>query len=201
MKKSECAKEICNQEETLLTITRQLEEMAAKTFEGLWKHKGSIIDNSKKIGINIVYQARQCNPLLLPNGAEEIEAATVVICNELMEIKKDLDKMNESALIKVKGEVLFSDKAVGEIKDFFTIAVEGLRNLHDIILTKNRVLANYLLDQIDTYEEIGLRYTDEHQERLIKGVCLAQSSVIYLQLLASLRDLLNHQKAIALTFI
>lgn len=203
MPKSICPIELDGVCKALDQLSSDTEEMAAKIFEGLLKHNHKILDSADKIGSKIELEAKQLTQMVVSAKEESkiLDSTTIVqVSNELQKIKYSLDKIVDNVHSKINDGVLFSDKAVLELKDFFNAVVDGIRQVHDLILTKNSVIIDYIVQKVETYEEVGRKYAEEHQERLIKGICLPKSSLIYLIILDSLKDILWYIKSIAVAF-
>lgn len=92
----------------------------------------------------------------------------------------------------VRGNVLFSDRAVKEINDIFQKTLEILRNLPDLILTENRLLAQQIEEKGKSVFKAADGYSEGHEERLIEGVCMPKASPIYLGILESLKAIVAH---------
>lgn len=118
-------------------------------------------------------------------------------CNNLEKVLFNIEKIAEQSCQKIKEGVFFTDKAATELKKTFTEIETLFPHLSDILLTGNKILLEYLDTKISEIEKVSKKHATEHEERLIKGVCLAKSSSIYLFILDSLQDILYHLKAIA----
>ena len=92
----------------------------------------------------------------------------------------------------VKDHILFSDRAVKEVNDIFQEAMDLLESLPDLIQTKNKLLAQHLGEQVRSILKIANGYSEEHEERLIQGVCIPKSSPLYLGLIESLKGIITH---------
>jgi Na+/phosphate symporter len=92
----------------------------------------------------------------------------------------------------VQERILFSDRAVKEINDIFQEAMDLLESLPDLILTQNKLLAQHIGEQVRSMFKIANGYSEEHEERLIQGVCTPKSSPIYLGILESLKGIIAH---------
>jgi Na+/phosphate symporter len=84
-------------------------------------------------------------------------------------------------------KILFSEKALAEIKELYVILEEQFRNTRDYIATKNPVLKA----EINAGRERIFKTIDEyaviHQGRLITGVCMPQASYLYLDIVDSIK--------------
>jgi Na+/phosphate symporter len=67
-----------------------------------------------------------------------------------------------------------------------------LERLPDLILTQNKLLAQHIGEQVRSVFKIANGYSEEHEERLIQGVCTPKSTPIYLGILESLKGIIAH---------
>ncbi|SMC00057.1 hypothetical protein SAMN00808754_3246 [Thermanaeromonas toyohensis ToBE] len=91
---------------------------------------------------------------------------------------------------KIREGLLFSDKAVAEVRELFEGTEELLGHFQDLLLTRNSVLRQYILGKASEFEEKMRHFATEHEERLIKGICLPRSSTVYLALLDAFKEVL-----------
>ena len=92
----------------------------------------------------------------------------------------------------LKEHILFSDRAVKEVNDIFQTAMDLLESLPDLIQTKNKLFAQHIGEQVRSILKIANGYSEEHEERLIQGVCIPKSSPLYLGLIESLKGIITH---------
>jgi len=178
-------------------------KMVEMAFDGLLKHNRRTLDEAQKIGGLVVLESK----LLMQNVLSEKEisnvlsTATIVeVLTEIQKIVYSADKMINNLRKKIDEGVLFSDKALAELKDIFSAVLNCLKTSHDLFLTQNPVLVQHILRQTERYDNITSKYAEEHQDRLIRGVCLPKSSLIYLLVLETLKDILWYIKCIAKAF-
>lgn len=105
-----------------------------------------------------------------------------------------LDGIIQNIKIKVNEGVLFSDKGVNEISHLFKAALNVVKTAGDAILTKNDVLKKYIADEYVSLSQTVDAYSEEHENRLIKGVCQPKSSSLYLNIVYSLSKVVWHVK-------
>jgi Na+/phosphate symporter len=177
--------------------------MSEMAFEGLLMHKRRTLEEARKIGVLVVLESKQLmqDVLIGKESSDVLSTATVVeVTSEIQKIAYSTDKMINNIRKKIEEGVLFSDKAVSELKDIFGAVLNCLKTSHDLFLTQNPVLVEHILRQTEKYDEISRKYAEEHQDRLIRGVCLPKSSLIYLLVLESLKDILWYIRCIAKAF-
>jgi Na+/phosphate symporter len=92
----------------------------------------------------------------------------------------------------VKDHNHFSDRAVKEVNDVFQEAMDLLEGLPDLIQSQNKLLAQHIGEQVRSILKIANGFSEEHEERLILGVCMPKSSPLYLGLIESLRGIIVH---------
>jgi len=93
---------------------------------------------------------------------------------------------------KSQNHILFSDQAVKEVNDVFQEAMRLLRILPDLITTGNKTLAQRIGEEGRSMFKIANGYSEEHEERLIQGICVPKHSPIYLGIIESLKGVMVH---------
>lgn len=184
-------------------LSHETAKMAEMAFEGLLKHNRKILVEAQNIGDLVAQESRQLIYMVLSSREKSSvlsTAAVVEIAGELQKIAYSADKMINNIRKKIDEGVLFSDRAISELKDVFGIVLDGLKNCHDLLLTRNPVLVEHILRQTEKYEGISNKYAEEHQDRLIRGICLPKSSLVYLLILESLKDILWYIRCTAKAF-
>jgi len=97
--------------------------------------------------------------------------------------------MNQLKIL-VQEHMGFSDHAVKEVNDIFQEAMNLLEKLPELILTQNKVLAQHIGEMVRSVFKIADGYSEEHEERLIRGICMPKSAPIYLGILESLKGVI-----------
>jgi len=93
---------------------------------------------------------------------------------------------------KSEKHILFSERAVKEVNDIFQETIRLLEYLPNLITTENRLLGQRIGEEGRSVFEIANAYSEEHEERLIQGVCEPEHSPIYLGILESLKGVTVH---------
>jgi Na+/phosphate symporter len=88
---------------------------------------------------------------------------------------------------KVELKILFSEKALAEIKELYTILEKQFRDARDYIATKNPVLKAEIKSGWEQIFKTIDEYAVIHQGRLITGVCMPQASYLYLDIVDSIK--------------
>ena len=92
----------------------------------------------------------------------------------------------------VHEDILFTDRGINEVKYVFQETLQLLENLPDTIMTRNRLLAEQLREKGKIIFRLVDGYAEEHERRLIEGVCVPKASPIYLGFLESLMGIVAH---------
>lgn len=98
---------------------------------------------------------------------------------------------------KIRGGILFSDKAVTQANFLFDQQSGMIRSVLDIIKTNNEFLKKYVLEESKKLGQACLTFATEHEERMIEGLCLPQAAPIFLALLDGMRSVSQQQVEIA----
>ncbi len=183
----------------MAAIAIEVHSMLDLIFQGFLKNKEEMIkDCDDKIGMidTRVEELAVRVPVLELEEKEEITRILSIV-NSLESVKYNVIKVLNQSQVKIKEGILFTDKAVRELKEIFESVLNMVNDLNDVFITENQVLVQHIIDRIKEVESITQKYATEHEERLIKGECLPKSSTLYLLILDSLRDMLWHIKSIA----
>ena len=93
---------------------------------------------------------------------------------------------------KSEKHLLFSERAVKEVNDIFEETIRLLGYLPSLITTENKLLGQRIGEEGKSVFEIANAYSEEHEERLIQGICEPEHSPIYLGILESLKGVTVH---------
>jgi Na+/phosphate symporter len=88
---------------------------------------------------------------------------------------------------KIKGGVLFSQKAVTQTNYLFDQHTGMIKSLLEIVKTDNQLLKNYVKREGRNLIQACADFAVEHQERLIEGVCTPQAAPIFLAILDAMQ--------------
>jgi len=141
--------------------------------------------------------SQQCDKLTevvvarVQNGAEKSDSGVfqVRVVGNVGRLAREIAAVIEAVRRKIEGRVLFSNKAVQELKDLFNLVRKAIGDIFDGIETGNQTL---LVAVVSASEEIAAKANasaTEHEERLVAGVCQPKSSAMFLDLIYSLRSI------------
>ena len=112
------------------------------------------------------------------------------ICGVLADLTEPLEK-------KIKGSILFSDRAVTEISFLSQNLAELLKATADLILVKNPILVRYVMESETMVSKMTIEYATHHEERLIEGLCHTEASPLFLNILENFKKIAWETKEIA----
>lgn len=132
------------------------------------------------------------------------EKATLARCQSLLSrlqvLIDTLGGLWEPIQKKVKDNILFSEKAVSQTNSLFDRHAGLLRSLFDIAQTDNEFLKKFVAEEARKIIKDCADYADEHETRLIEGLCTPQAAPIFLTMLDRFRSLAYQEMEIVQTF-
>jgi Na+/phosphate symporter len=114
------------------------------------------------------------------------------ILSSLDLIGYNLDGLFDRIQKMLQEKILFTDRGLNEINQIFQETVQLLENMPDFLLTGNRLLAQQLQEKGKRIFRLADEFGEEHESRLIEGLCMPKASPIYLGLLESLKGIAFH---------
>ncbi|OGP65639.1 MAG: hypothetical protein A2170_09800 [Deltaproteobacteria bacterium RBG_13_53_10] len=88
---------------------------------------------------------------------------------------------------KIESNLLFTDKAMTEIKELYALMQTQFQDTTDYILTRNSRLRIHIKTGMETLFKRADEYVTEHETRLITGVCMPKASYSYLAIVDSIK--------------
>lgn len=169
----------------------KIESILSLCMDGFMKHKVQLVDEANKVSQAIHEEENELISLLSNKAAKskmdgELIKSLMAVVGHLEMATNGLDGIMQHVKIKVNEGVLFSDKGVSEISHIFRETLDVVKTAGDAIMTKNEVLKKYVIDKYASIAQAVDAYSEEHEDRLIKGVCQPKSSSLYLNIVDSL---------------
>lgn len=191
---------VCVQGVCRIIIHKQY-EILNTIYRAFLLHKKQLL----KEGVQSIIEVRndienQRKNCIKSNLSKEETVRIDQIFQELDNIMIELVQILDVVTGKVDEGVLFSKKAVLEIEDIFMGMQEMFINLHDLTITQNNVLAQHILNKIDYLQEMIRNNNTEHEERLVTGICLPKSSILYIKMTEAMNEVINQVKIVTNIF-
>ncbi len=180
-------------------IFNKLEAMVGAARNAFNRHSRQSLEQLKTLHKEVVPEItnaiKQVEAALAKQPAQERTAAlkTQSILTRLQIIAEKLGGLSDPIEKKIKGGVLFSEKAVSQCNHLFDHQAGVLRSLLDILKTDNTMLKKFVLDEGQKLIQNCIDFATEHEERMIEGLCLPQAAPLFLTLLDNMRTAGQHE--------
>ena len=127
----------------------------------------------------------------------EAEQLFLIALPHLQRIALALDNLLDKMEAKVEGNILFTDKALDEIKQLMIAVAAEFIDVKDYCSTRNPVLKKQIEANLDKVTNLINEFETVHQNRLIAGVCVPQASYLYIDMTDSLKRMSRELSAFA----
>jgi len=88
---------------------------------------------------------------------------------------------------KIESRLLFTDKAMNEIRELYTLLQDQFQDATDYIPTKNSHLRIHIKTGMESLFKKADEYVTGHETRLITGLCMPKASYSYLAIVESMK--------------
>jgi Na+/phosphate symporter len=153
----------------------------------LTQNLDTVRENKAQFRTMLKSRAASVQKIIEEKDKTEVQKQYLALIPSFQTIGLALENLISKMETKVELKILFSEKALAEIKELYAILEEQFRDTKDYIATKNPVLKA----EIKAGWEKIFKATDEyaiiHQGRLITGVCMPQASYLYLDIVDSIK--------------
>ena len=183
--------------EKMMEACRSLAKMLELSYQGFRMAAEEPIREAEEAGKEVRRRSSELTNFLISrrmSGQKEREWA-----KPLLSVASIFDRMSynlEGIVDRLKGmnreRIFFSDRGSKEVNVVFQEAISLLGSIPDLILTGNKLLAEHIEDRAKAFFKKVGEFSEEHEKRLIEGVCVPKSSPIYLGLLESLNAIVAH---------
>ena len=127
-------------------------------------------------------------------GAEALAVQATAI--NLSKIFYDMLRLANQVETKVNTKIMFSDEAVTEMDDLLRRTIALLPHVTDSMRTCNALIVSHVEKEADELRSNAANSTAFHEDRLCKGKCHPKASIVYMQMLQHIQDILWHYKAL-----
>lgn len=184
-------------EEKFLQVCLSEIKMLELIFEGFRTLKEKSIQEAEQVREEVQRNSSELSKFLIQKSAphekgKEWAKPYLSMATSFDRMTYHMEGMVERLKTMLKEHILFSDRAVKEVNDIFQEAMDLLESLPDLIQTRNKLLAQHIGEQVRSILKIANGFSEEHEERLIQGVCMPKSSPLYLGLLESLKGIISN---------
>ena len=167
--------------ETTIPLLEELEK-------GFFSQQARIIqDCEKQFGDLLISRVPYVEKIIGEKQKTEADMTYVRLLPALQTIALAIENLMYKMESKIVSNILFSEKALSEIRNLFHVIKGQFRDTKDYVITRNPALK----DAVGMHMENTFRMIEEHaivhQNRLITGICMPQASYIYLDITDSLK--------------
>ena len=121
----------------------------------------------------------------------------VIALPHLQRVALALDNLVDKMEIKVETSVLFSQKALDDIKRLMVAVGAAFTDVKDYCMTKNPILKEQIQADMENIRKMIDEFEIIHQNRLITGVCMPKASYLYIDMTDSLKRMAKELAAFA----
>lgn len=155
---------------------------------GFFAQKAAIIqDCEKKFGDLLISRVPYVEKIIGEKEKSEADKKYVRLLPALQTIALAIENLMYKMEAKVASNILFSEKALSEIRELYSLMQEQFRDTKDYIITKNPSLKASIRQHMEKMFQVIEELAIVHQNRLITGICMPQASYLYLDITDSLK--------------
>ncbi|MEW6137398.1 MAG: hypothetical protein AB1733_04125 [Thermodesulfobacteriota bacterium] len=181
-------------EEGLLIMTGKLIEMTQLLHKTLLVYDPEKLEECERLAEEIHSEEKGLTGDLVchPDTRGEVLRTVVLFPGRLERMGDLLESIITVARIKHRDGIVFSDKALAELDQLFSLFVDMLRNFQDVLVTRNKTLLEYICIEGRKVTQVALDSNVAHEERLCEGICSPKASSLYLDILDSIKNANHH---------
>lgn len=167
-------------------------------YRGFVGHKLNLLKESK-LQFRESLKARLPEIEKLVEEKDKNEAVTrfVIALPHLQRIALALDNLVEKMEAQVEAKVLFTQKALDEIKQLMVAVGTEFTDVKDYCMTRNPLLKEQIRADMEKVRAMIDDFDIVHQNRLITGVCMPRASYLYIDMTDSLKNMAKELAAFA----
>jgi Na+/phosphate symporter len=156
--------------------------------KGFFAEKAAALrEEKKKFSDLIKSRVAHARIVIEKKSKDETEKKYITLLTAFQIISLAIENLFQKLETKAEAKILFSEKALSEIKELFAIVEGQLQDTKDYLATGNPHLRRDIGDGMVKVSGLINEYEAVHQQRLITGVCMPQASYLYLDILDSFK--------------
>jgi Na+/phosphate symporter len=184
-------------EEKIIQVCQSMIKMLEFAFQGFRRLTEASLKKVEEAKVEVENHSAELKNLLISKTStdgkdKEWVRPYLSIASSFDRMTYNIEGIVERLRAMIQGQIMFSDRALREVNDIFQEAMVLLESLPDLVLTQQKGLAQHIGEQVRSVFKILNRFSDEHEERLMQGVCMPKSSPMYLGILESLKGVIAH---------
>lgn len=128
---------------------------------------------------------------------DELDKKFLTLLPTLQRVGLAMDDVLSRLKRKIETGMLFTDKANTEITDVMRRVRDLVRDTKDYVATKNPTLFETGKADFEKLFDLVHKYAEEHQQRMISGICTPRGSYIYVDMMESLKRMATQLVSLA----
>ncbi|MCR4320242.1 MAG: hypothetical protein NUV74_07935 [Candidatus Brocadiaceae bacterium] len=185
--------------ERISSMCSNAESVLNLCMSGFLKYKAEMLDDAQRISKSVHDEENEILGVLSSmkksDEADKALIKSLSVVTGHIELSTDImDNMIRHIRVILNEKILFSDKAVKEVTHLFKETLDVLKTARDAIVTKNEVLRKHILDKYESVSKLVSEYSEEHEERLVMGICTPRNASLYLNIVDSQLKVVMHIK-------
>jgi len=188
--------------EKMILVCQSLMRMLELAFEGFRKPTEKFFEEEEAFEGKIYEDSSGLISFIIsktPSSEKEKEWVKpyLSIASSLGRLTYNIQGILDRVRGKSENHILFSDQANKEVSDVFQEAMKLLKNLPDLFTTERKSVAQRIGEEGRSMFKIADAYSEDHEERLINGICVPNHSPLYLSIIESLKGVMVHTLAVS----
>jgi len=188
--------------EKMILVCQSLMRMLELAFEGFQKPTERFFEEEAEFEDKIYEYSSELTGFIIsksPSRRREKERVKpyLSIASSLGRLTYNIQGILDRVRGKSENHILFSDQAVKEVSGLFQEAIRLLENLPNLLTTESKSLAQRIGEEGRSMLRIADAYSEDHEERLIDGICVPEHSPLYLSIIESLKGVMVHTLAVS----
>ena len=144
-------------------------------------------DTHEKFRELLKFRATQVEKIMGDKEKDAAEMKYVSLIVPFQTIALGMENLIDRMETKLDSNILFSEKALTEIRELFLIMVSQVKDTRDYVITKNPHLGDTIKKDREEMMKLADNYSVVHEERLIAGCCMPKASYLYIDITDSLK--------------
>ena len=188
--------------EKMTLVCRSLMRMLELAFEGFRRPTEGFFEEEAEFEDKIYEYSSELTSFIIsksPPGEKEKERVKsyLSIASSLGRLTYNIQGILDRVRGKFENRIIFSDEAVKEVSEVFQEAIRLLENLPNLLTTESKSLAQRIGEEGRSMLKVADAYSEDHEERLMNGVCVPEHSPLYLSIIESLKGVMVHTLAVS----
>ena len=183
--------------EKMIKLSQDLTKMLEMALQGFGTMTEKSVKETEKIKKEVQKSSSELARFLISKGAPGEKGSEWA--KPFLSMSSSFDRMSyniEGILDRLKRmaqeDIPFSDRAITETTHIFQEVIGLMKSLPDLILTQNKILFQHIQEKGKAVFKEADAYSEEHERRLIEGVCMPKASPVYLAILESVKAITMH---------